>query len=211
MNSDVQKRSEVAVLMKQDWAAAMELARTIETPWYRCQALAYLAKNAEDQSEKDSALREAFTVALFHEQPNRVVSVSAWPLRALVESGQAEHTDAEVERLLGIIATEPSPVRRADALELMMGAVVAAPRTIFDRVFQAFLSACLSPLSGGRRNRRGQSQLYGALDIIAVVDFPLAREVGGHITGPELSERVRSLFELWEADPPTRENIYPRL
>jgi hypothetical protein len=147
----------------QDPHRALELARRIEHPWYRCQALA----GAGLQLRDGRVLEEAFASAATLTEPNRIVTVSSWPLKALVQLG--EDASAHVERLLAIIATEPSPVRRGDAL---LHVFRAAPTM---RVAETLVATCLERLEGDRRNRRGETMLERNLVEIARVDQALAK------------------------------------
>src|SRR5437763_967031 len=94
----------------------LKAARDIRDPWCRCQALAEVAEHCSNTAAKNRVLSEAFEAALEMREPNRVVTVSSWPLKVVCKSGQEVRLKSEVSRLRGIIAAEPSPVRRADAL-----------------------------------------------------------------------------------------------
>src|SRR5258708_3461022 len=139
--------------------AALRKARKIEDPWPRSTALASLAYGCTDPSKKNQILNESFLAALEMQEPNRIVTVSAWPLKVLCNSGQDTRVKVEVNRLLAILAGEPSPVRRADALNKMLGAILRGPRPVFWPVFEQFQKACLTRLENGKRNRRGESLL----------------------------------------------------
>lgn len=138
---------------------AADIARQIDEPWFRCQALAYAALYTADRAAKNRLLTESFAAALLTEAPNRIVSVSSWPLKVLCRSGQNDKLTAETERLLEIISREPSPVRRADALNVMLGALVSGPRPLFWQTFDVFEHAVRTPLLNGTRNAKGESHL----------------------------------------------------
>ncbi|MES2460887.1 MAG: hypothetical protein V4671_09900 [Armatimonadota bacterium] len=159
MYQSTQQRDHVSQIAESRPKEALKIARAIEDPWFRCQALTAVAFHCTDKARKNRLLEEAFQAAILTEQPNRIVSVSSWPLKALVLSGQDDKLHREVERLLLVIAPEPSPVKRSDALNAMLGAVVSAPRPLFWRVFEPFLAACRMPLINGKRNTKGQARL----------------------------------------------------
>jgi hypothetical protein len=198
-DENIVRRAEVHRLIVQHPEEALNLARSIRDSWYRCQALSRCALQLDDAGARIAVLEESFETALRSStEPNRVVSLSSWPLKAMATLGEHDKAAEHCERLLRIIGTEPSPVRRADALELLLGASALGHRVVFDRVLAQFIEACLSPLSGGKRNRRGQSQLYGALRIIAFVDAELLHDVVDFIDGPELTVRARKwVDENW--------------
>lgn len=155
----------------------MARARRIENPWFRCQALALVALHTESAQAQDRAIKEAFASANELTEPNRIVSVSAWPLKALVLLGRSKETATHTQRLLDVIAREDSPVRRADALRLIFGATVSANRAVSSRVIQALVASCLAPLIGDRRNRKGEALLEQCLPGIAKVDSQMAERV----------------------------------
>ena len=59
-------------------------------------------------------------------EPNRVVTVAAWPVSEMV-ARHSPDTAAIVARLLTTIEPEPNPVRRGDALLTLLGAVFPVP------------------------------------------------------------------------------------
>src|SRR5262249_55284720 len=115
--------------------------------------------------------------------------VSSWPVKALALAGFQSSLSSEVERLLRLIATESSPVRRADALRYLLGAVCVAPAALAGRVAREFAAACLSPLQSGKKNRKGESNLEACLPGIARIDSDLAESLMASLT-PSRSERV---------------------
>lgn len=169
---------------------SVKAKRNISDAWSRCQALAAEAHGCADASRKKRLLQEAFAAGLNAGEPNRVVSVSAWPLKVLAASADPARLETETQRLLDIIATEPSPVRRADALNLILGAVLTGPRPTFRQVLGPFRQACSTPLLNGKRNQRGESLLARWVPAIHKLDPDLAREVLESIQGPVLRQRA---------------------
>ena len=152
-------RDRAAKVAEQDYRAALSIARQIEDPWFRCQALSFAARHCPDTSTKSEILSEAFQAAEALSEPNRRVSVASWPVGVLAASDMEEQLAAKVENLLVEISQEPSPVRRGDALSLLLGALRRAPRKHFLKVLGLFADACLSPLRNGKRNKKGESRL----------------------------------------------------
>ena len=168
---------------------ALEVARGIEDPWFRCQALSIAAVHASGRRSQQRAIDDAFAAANELDQANRVVTVSSWPVKALALAGDLPSISSEVERLLTLISTESSPVRRADALRYLLGAVSRAPAAVAARVAREFTAACLTPLENGKRNRKGESNLEVCLPGIARVDSDFAQSLLARLT-PLRSERV---------------------
>src|SRR3954463_1419363 len=100
MNVGTQQRDRVAVLARTNPAEALELARTIKDPWFRCQALSLAAEHGPDRHSQQRAIGEAFAAASELREPNRVVTVSSWPVKALTLTGEVSRISLEAERLL---------------------------------------------------------------------------------------------------------------
>jgi hypothetical protein len=163
--------------------------------WRKCQELAHVALRTSDQSKRKSILKQAFESAMEAGEANRIVTVSAWPLKVLCLNGESKELRMEIDRLLSIIRKEPSPVRRLDALNYMLGAIVSGPKDYFLTVFEHFKNACLEPLEGVRRNKRGESALATFIPILAHIDQKLASELIEQIKGPSLRERAKQNIE----------------
>lgn len=123
---DVGKRSRVHELVRVRPDDALELARTIQHPWYRCQSLTTVAEHYRDRHKKLKLLREALAVAQTQDEINRIVTVSSWPLRILV-SLSFDETKEHLVKLVAQADTEGHPLRRADALFALTNAVRANP------------------------------------------------------------------------------------
>jgi|KBSMisStandDraft_5_1062788.scaffolds.fasta_scaffold02861_1 hypothetical protein len=123
----------------------------------------------------------------------------SWPVKALVLAGRMSKVWSEVERLLRLITTEPSPVRRADALRFLLGAVSAAPTPVAGRVAREFAAACLEPLLNGKRNTRGESNLEACLPGIARIDSDLAQSLLARLTPSRAERAARALQAAGDA------------
>ena len=189
MNVGTQQRDRVAAIAKTKPRQASELARAIDDPWFRCQALSIAAVHAADQRSRRVIIDDAFAAANELREPNRVVTVSSWPVKALALTGHMLKVSSEVDRLLRVISEEPSPVRRSDALRYLLGSVSTAPTDVASRVAQEFATACLTPLQSGKRNSKGESNLEACLPGIARVDAVLAQSLLGRLA-PQRSERA---------------------
>jgi hypothetical protein len=194
VKSATQQRDAVAAIAAQDPQRALELARSIKDPWFRCQALAMAAVHVQDRKIREQVVDEAFAAANELSDPNPIVTVSSWPLKALVLTGNPARVSAAVDRLLEIISTEGSPVRRADALRYLLGAVSSSGNDIMQRVARAFAAACLAPLDSGKRNRKGESHLVECLPAIASIDPAFAESLLRNLGAPQ-SARARQRIE----------------
>lgn len=211
MSRSTQQRNHVTEIAKDKPNEALKTARDIEDPWFRCQALTVVALHCADMAQKNRLLDEAFEAALLTEQPNRIVSVSAWPLKVLCLSGQDVKLNKEVERLLTIIAREPSPVKCSDALNEMLGALISAPRPPFWRVFEFFHAACTKRLLNGKRNAKGQSRLAHWILVTDRFDTIQTQKLLEDIEGPALRAQAESNLQQYQNLSPEQWCGWPNL
>lgn len=137
---NVNKRTLVGKLAVSEPVKALELARSIADPWYRCQSLAAVAWRLTDPRQLKTVIGESLAAAYEHTEPNRIVSVAAWPIRVMVEKRDRRLSSA-VDELLQKIETEPNPVRRGDALLLLFQAVYSDP-PLRAPVLESLLRSC---------------------------------------------------------------------
>src|SRR5438128_1088958 len=209
MSSSTHERDMVANIAKRQPARALRLARSITDAWFRCQALSYVALEISSTKERHSILNEAFSAGNKLSEPNRVVTVSAWPLKVLsVRGDDSRLLKSETERLLTLIATEPSPVRRADALRFVVGAVIRSQRELALHVIRRFASSCLQRLQNGKRNRKGEYLLVTYIPAIQQLDPSLAAELLAGLTPSRAQQAIdgaastqRNPFEIIDSWP----------
>ena len=165
-----------------DAAAALAIARSIDDPWFRCQALAAAAEHTADRDARHRIIGEALRVATLAREPNRIVTVSAWPLRLLYADGERGVLEREIDRLLRVIAGEPHPTRRNDALFWIWHLIKPAPAGPFLRLLKAFHAACAAG-HGWRRDRNLRDMAlylrkvlpHEAAELAAMVERPRVR------------------------------------
>lgn len=112
---DVRKRAEVSKLAPHDIDRAVQVARSIQHPWYRCQALAYAADVHPNRRVTRLLVDEAFRVAEEQDEINRIVTVSAWPLGVCAKAAPERALERLVQ-LIDIAEKEEHSLRRGDAL-----------------------------------------------------------------------------------------------
>ena len=140
MRDGVTKRNLVSQLAPSEPLKALEIARSISESWYRCQSLAHVAWNLADRKQSETAIGEALAAAYEHDEPNRVVTVASWAVRAMVKKSD-RRLRSVVDGLLDKIQREANPVRQADALVFLFEAVFYEPR-LRELVLNALLRAC---------------------------------------------------------------------
>ena len=211
MSAGTKQRDRVATIAPKNASEALSLARGIEDPWFRCQALAIAAVHVRDVRSRKSAIDDAFSSASKLTEPNRIVTASAWPIKALVLAGEVStRLSSEIDRLLRVISTEPSPVRRSDALMYLLGSVSGAPAHISHPVAREFVGACFTLLENGRRNHKGESNLEVCLPGIARIDPAFADSLLKRFT-PSRCERAENALKATKDRPLTELLAWPNL
>src|SRR5262249_26851219 len=111
-------RGFVARIAARDPEQALKRARSIENPWYRCQALAHVARHGPPAIVEKIA-REALLAAQEERDPYKQVAAAAWPVRALIERGRTQGLPKVLRELIVTGGTIDHPVSRLDALFLL--------------------------------------------------------------------------------------------
>ena len=147
---DVQGRADVQRLVPRSLDQALARARSIPHPWYRCQALSFVAEAQGSRAAKLGTLKESFAAAFEQSEPNRIVAVASWPLKILATT-DTEEAERRVHRLLEVAAGEPHGLRRLDAISRTLWAV-GPIEPLRRAVFAPFL-ATASVCTGWRAER----------------------------------------------------------
>jgi len=172
--------STAARIAGSDGASALRIARNIGDPWFRCQALAHVAWHATDHRRFIALIVESLKSGWSIQNPNRSVTVIAWPVAALARRSYPGPDARErgagilrggIARLTEVIAKEPSPASRADALLLHIHASPSRPK-LRKGVLGLLVKECRAPA-----NRKRQRQLEEAALVIAADDPDEALEL----------------------------------
>lgn len=196
-----QARTIVGALAPKDWRAAETKARNIGDPWFRCQSLAKVSLHAADSSNQQRVLVLAVSAAYKCDEPNRIVSVGAWPVKAAVLLAHIQFARTTTEGLLQNLTQESSPVRRSDALYRLLGACAALPQNepLFWTVYKQLVSAATEPLLSGKRNQKGQSNLAQLAGHIYSRDPKKAAELLELLEGPTHRQHAEEQIRLGRA------------
>ncbi len=143
-------RSEVDRVAKSSPSRALAVARSIQHPWYRCQALANIVEANPSHVVAEVILNESLLAAYSQPEPNRVASVAWWPMKELIHVNllSAGHHTA---KLLSVISQEPHGLRRLDGLYAILRAVVSV-QELRNAALQAFCKT--ARVSHGWRSER---------------------------------------------------------
>lgn len=181
-----------------DYRLALQIAHGIDEPWFRCQSLAAAAMQCPDANERTQILDASFADAERQRSPNRIVSVASWPLEVLAEHGELDELKRRLEHFIGIIGSEPSPVKRADALDAVLSRIRSAPKDVVLSVVKVFAAACLQPLVSGKRNSKGEGHLARWIPHVWSLNRALAESLLAQIEGPEHRQRALDGIETRE-------------
>lgn len=169
-------------------ARALTEARQNPDPWYRCQSLTAVAAETADEARAAAILHEALRTAREQQEPNRIVSIASWPVGVYVGRGLGDLSQ-EVTTLLQIISVEPNPVRRADALLLLLGAVLP-DAALREATLAPLLQVC-SEARGWKIRRILQYASY----TMAHVDAEAAMDILSRIPASREARRARKMVE----------------
>ena len=100
---------------RSDAEKALPLARAVSEPWFRCQALAAVARQGSTDRVvelADEAVREALTESNTYKR----VAATAWPLGVLIERGFECEAVRHLPGLITLTAKIENPASRSDAL-----------------------------------------------------------------------------------------------
>lgn len=125
---DVGGRARVWKMAPNDPKAVAIAAHRIRHPWYRCQALTRAAEFSNGP-RRSALLDSAFEAAREQREPNRIVTVSSWPIRVLA-GFSPERTAELIGDLVKIAETEPHNLRRAHALQMLAFSISSQPELL---------------------------------------------------------------------------------
>lgn len=137
--SPTKARDSAIGLAKTDTTAALALARTIDDPWFRSQALAWIARFASE-ADFPPILSEGRESSWAAGDKYKIVGSSAWRVRAVIERGNTSAAAAEMPELLRCAAEISHPVSRLEALFLLFESVFEADgcrRLVLDALIDA--------------------------------------------------------------------------
>ena len=140
--SDTLIRDQGASLAKSNPEKAIAKARSIKEPWFRAQALAYVARFSQTKGIELAA--EAASTARKCDDAYKRVAVRACEIAALAEGRNTRHARKSLASALkDSLAIESFP-SRAEALMLLLQAAVLVGPKERDHVHAALKEACVT-------------------------------------------------------------------
>ncbi|MCR9247450.1 MAG: hypothetical protein NXI31_20660 [bacterium] len=188
MTTPTEARDRASELARTDPEAAAALARGITDPFCRCQALGWVARYAPADDALDFA-KAAMDAAGDCDDAYQQVVASAWPIRALFETGKRDDALLFLELSLGAVPRIEAPSSRAEALAQLLQAGFEAGED-----FRRSIAFALAELADSDQHWRVHRALRDTLAMIAPADREfaekLARSHGDRDAG-RLLEAVR--------------------
>lgn len=138
---NVQAREKAQQLARSDPEQAYAIARAIEDPWYRCQALAFAGRYAGGDLAV-RALNDAIAASAKGGDGYRRLTVRAWPIRAAIERGQSGLASRWLRDALPEIPTVDPLPSRAETLWWLWAAVFPGGDRLRAAVRTAVLGHC---------------------------------------------------------------------
>jgi hypothetical protein len=180
------KRDLVTRLVHNKPDRALAIARSIEDPWFACQALACVARYCPED-KFGHLIKETLRVGRSVDDPFRIVASAAWPVRAVVERRHPDMLDSIIPELLNRAEQIELLASRSEALFLLFQAVFPAGREKWFGVLQALMKASVNLISW--RQRRN---LRDAILIVWNEDTELAKEIINHLEDGKLKRQIES-------------------
>jgi hypothetical protein len=140
--SSTTERDKVSRIAKNDFSKALKLARKISEPWFKCQALADVARYAPE-ADVVAIAKEAINAAQAAEDNYQKVAATAWPIRALIERGHEEEAAHRLIEFLELSIRIENPVSHIDALFLLWEAFLPATGKSKELVLRTLDDSCI--------------------------------------------------------------------
>lgn len=179
---------------------ALKLARKIDDPWYRTQALAWVARYAPN-GKIEKLAREALDSASEQADPYKVVAASAWPVRALIERDRGQVAEDVIVRLLDLSDKIDHSVSRLEALFLLWQAVYPLGDAMLRQVQDRRVDACRAANSWKAGDRLAWAATILAADhpeeaqeLVAVLREGRVKRQALRRIGAGKIEKVREFF-----------------
>jgi len=139
--SAADERAKATKLAPSDFLKALQAARQVSKPWYRCQALAAVARFAPE-SDIIRIADEAVDAARLGRDVYQRVAATAWPIRALAERNKIPQAQRLMAQSLDEARYDLHPVSRMAALVLLWQAAWPLPGGIKQQALTALLVTC---------------------------------------------------------------------
>lgn len=168
---------------------ALSVARGIEAPWFRCQALSHVGRHWPDQTYT-RYLEEAIRAADCQDQIFNRIAVSAWPIRAYLERGNPHPAKKLLIEYADISSSIENMGSRSEALFSIFQASKPFDIELWKPVFWALVAAAEPALSW-----RQLRNLKNAVAIVASDYVELAHQTLERLSEPKNLSTVRRYLD----------------
>lgn len=134
------QRDRAADLAKRDPHKALEEARQVSEPWFRAQALSWVARFTDGDTV--SIAQEAAKSAEQCKDDYQKSAVRAWEIAALAERGFTSEARNSLNQALTLSACAEPMASRAEALLLLLEAALRVNRQDASRVYARLKNDC---------------------------------------------------------------------
>jgi hypothetical protein len=122
---------------------ALAAAHRVSEPWYRAQALAWVARYAPTNMMSERALAEARSAAQLAGDVYRQTAVLSWPIRAALEIAQHRLAKAMLEDAILLLPKIDPSASRAEAASLLFDACVVGGSEYWTPLIDTISKCCL--------------------------------------------------------------------
>ena len=171
-------------LAKTEPDQALAVAREINDPWFRCQALSHVARYWPG-SDYDRLLKEALKAADSHDDVYKQVTVAAWPKRAYLERGSLASAKTILGKCVGRAPSIGNMGSRSEALFRCFQAIKPGAADLWKPAFWALIEATEPALAW--RQRRN---IRGAIAMVAADDPQLVQAAVSKLTDEKTTSAI---------------------
>jgi len=168
---------------------ALSVAKGIEAPWFRCQALSHVARHWPDKMYS-RLLEEAILAADCQEDVFKRVAVSAWPIRAYLERGNPTPAKELLTKYVAASGAIENMGSRSEALFSLFQASKPFDNGLWQPVFWALVAAAEPALSW-----RQLRNLRNAVAMVASDNGELVQQAIETLSEPKNLSTVRRYFD----------------
>lgn len=134
------QRDRIHTLVKSDPKQALDVARDIDDPWYRAQALSWVARFT-DADPRDAASEAAKSAQACSDDYKRS-AVRAWEIAALAERGFKHEARKSLEQALAVAKRTEPRSSRSESLMLLLQAAFRIGLDAAKEVYQVLAATC---------------------------------------------------------------------
>jgi len=174
---------------------ALTVARGIQDPWFRCQALAHVGRYWPDQ-KYGRLLEEAVKAGDLQADLYKQVTVSAWPIRAYLERGSVSPAQKLLVKYTRTSSGIENMGSRSEALFMLFQAARPFGLELWQPVYWALVGAAEPALSWRQRRNLREAVAMVVSSNPALVQQTIRRladqknisVVQGHLDNPRPAE-----------------------